>query len=69
MPAKVKLNDKMVEQAVKLGNFKTKQHALNAALEEFVQRQRRLHILKLAGKIEFDPAWNYKTMRAKSLPS
>ena len=68
VPAKLKLNDKMVEQAVKLGNFKTKQHALNAALEEFVQRQRRLRILKLAGKIEFDPAWDYKKMRAEYLP-
>ncbi len=65
MPTKVKLNDKMVEQAVKLGNFKTKQQALNAALEEFVQRHRRLHILELAGKIDFDPAWDYKRMRAK----
>jgi hypothetical protein len=65
MPAKVKLNDKMVEQAVKLGNFQTKQQAMNAALEEFVQRHRRLHILELAGKIDFDPSWNYKKMRTK----
>ena len=34
-------------------------------MREFVQRQRRLHILKLAGKIDFDPAWDYKKMRAK----
>lgn len=65
MPTNVKLNDKMVEQAVKLGNFKTKQQALNAALKEFVQRHRRLHILELSGKIDFDPEWDYKKMRAK----
>jgi len=35
MPTNPKLDDRMVEEAVKLGNFKTKQEALNAALAEF----------------------------------
>jgi Arc/MetJ family transcription regulator len=65
MPANLKLDDKMVEEAVKLGNFKTKQEALNAALAEFVQRRNRLRILELAGKIDFDPNWDYKKMRGK----
>jgi Arc/MetJ family transcription regulator len=65
MPTSVKLNDKMVEQAVKLGRFKTKQQALNAALKEFVERHNRLRILELAGKIDFDPQWDYKKMRVK----
>jgi hypothetical protein len=37
---------------------------LKAALSEFVQRRSRLRILELAGKIDFDPGWNYKQMRA-----
>ncbi len=65
MPASLKFDEKMVEEAVKLGNFKTKQEALNAALAEFVQRRNRLRILELAGKIDFDPAWDYKKMRGK----
>ncbi len=65
MPTNLKLDDKMVEEAVKLGNFKTKQEALNAALAEFVQRRNRLRILELAGKIDFDPNWDYKKMRGK----
>ena len=65
MPASLKFDDKMVEEAVKLGNFKTRQEALNAALAEFVQRRNRLRILELAGKIDFDPAWDYKKMRGK----
>ena len=65
MPTNLKLDDKMVEEAVKLGNFKTKQEALNAALAEFVERRNRLRILELAGKIDFDPNWDYKKMRGK----
>ncbi|MGD0412856.1 MAG: type II toxin-antitoxin system VapB family antitoxin [Verrucomicrobiota bacterium] len=65
MLTRLKLDDKMVEEAVKLGNFKTKEQALNAALTEFVQRHNRLRILELAGKINFDPGWDHKKMRGK----
>ena len=65
MLTNLKLDDKMVKEAVKLGNFKTKQEALNAALTEFVQRRNRLRILELAGQIDFDPDWDYKKMRGK----
>ncbi|MGA2556801.1 MAG: type II toxin-antitoxin system VapB family antitoxin [Verrucomicrobiota bacterium] len=65
MIATLRLDDKMVEEAVKLGNFKSKEQALNAALTEFIQRRNRRRILELAGKINFDPDWNYKKMRDK----
>ena len=55
----------MVEEAVRLGNFKTKQEALNVALSEFVARRNRLRILELGGKIEFRPNWDYKKLRGK----
>jgi len=66
MPANLKLDEKLIREAVELGDFKTRRQAVNAALAEFVERRRRLRILDLAGKIEFDPAWNYKRMRRSS---
>ena len=63
MPTNLKLDDRLIEQTVRLGRFKTKQQAVNAALAEFVRRRQRLRILELAGQIEFDPAWDYKEMR------
>lgn len=63
VPTNLKLNDKLIEETVKLGNFKSKQQAVNAALAEFVDRRQRLRILELEGKIDFDPKWDYKTMR------
>lgn len=65
MAMNLKLDEKMVEEAVRLGNFKTKQEALSVALSEFVARRNRLRILELGGKIEFRPDWNYKKMRGK----
>jgi Arc/MetJ family transcription regulator len=63
MATNLKLNDKLIEEAVKLGHFKSKQEAVNSAMAEYVQRRQRLRILELGGKIEFDPKWDYKKMR------
>jgi len=63
MPTNLKLNDKLIDETVKLGGFKTKQDAVNTALEEYVHRRKRLKILELGGKIDFDPNWDYKRMR------
>jgi Arc/MetJ family transcription regulator len=63
MPTNLKLDDRLIDETLKLGNFKSKQQAVNAALAEFIQRRGRLRILDLAGKIRFDPKWNYKRMR------
>jgi len=63
MATNLKLDDKLIEATVKLGHFKSKRQAVNTALAEFVQRRQRLRILELAGKIQFDPDWDYKKMR------
>jgi len=63
MPTNLKLDDKLIEATVKLGNFKSKQAAVNTALAEYVHRRQRLRILKLGGKIAFDPKWDYKKLR------
>jgi len=63
VPTNLKLDDGLIDEAFKLGNFKSKQQAVNTALAEFVQRRQRLRILDLAGKIKFDPKWNHKKMR------
>ena len=63
MPTNLKLDDKLIEATVTLGNFKSKQEAVNTALAEFVHRRQRQRILDLVGKIAFDPKWDYKKMR------
>jgi Arc/MetJ family transcription regulator len=63
MPTNLKLDDRMIAEAVRLGSFKTKQEAVNAALAEFVARRNRLRLLELRGQVEFDSTWDYKRMR------
>lgn len=66
MPTNLKLDDRLIEETVRLGNFKTKKEAVNTALAEFVNRRQRLRILELDGKIDFDPEWDYKQLRGRS---
>ena len=63
MATNLKLDDALIAEAVKLGAFRTKQQAVNAAVAEFVLRRQRQRILELGGKIEFAPDWDYKKMR------
>jgi Arc/MetJ family transcription regulator len=65
VPTNLKLDDRLLEETVKLGQFKSKREAVNTALAEYVHRRQRLRILDLRGKIDFDPAWDYKKMRGK----
>jgi Arc/MetJ family transcription regulator len=67
MATNLKLDDSLIEAAVRLGPFKTKQQAVNMALAEFVQRRQRLRILELGGQIVFDPKWDYKKMRRRKV--
>jgi hypothetical protein len=61
----LKLNEKLIEEVVRLGGFKSKQEAVNTTIKEYVCRRKRLGILKLCGQIDFDPNWNYNWMRRK----
>jgi hypothetical protein len=36
---------------------------VNEALREFIQRRQRLELARLAGKVEYDPKYDYKRER------
>ena len=64
MRTNIVLDDKLVQEAMKLANVKTKREAVDVALRRFVQsgRQRRLLALKGTGGIH--PAYDYKRARS-----
>lgn len=65
MPSNLAIDDKLLKRALKLGGFKTKRETVNKALEAFIQARRRKRILKLMGKIDWDPDYDYKKERAR----
>ncbi|PYY13280.1 MAG: DUF2191 domain-containing protein [Acidobacteria bacterium] len=63
MATNLGLNDELISEAQKLGKHRSKKEAVNAALDEYVTRRKQLGILKLFGKIDYDPRYNYKRAR------
>jgi Arc/MetJ family transcription regulator len=46
----LKLDDRLLDETVKLGRFKSKQQAVNWVLADYVHRRQQLRMLELAGK-------------------
>ncbi len=65
MATNLALDDKLIAEAREIGRHKTKKETVTAALREYIQRRKQRRILGLAGKIEYDPKYNYKTLRRK----
>ena len=63
MRTNIVLNDSLIEEAFKLSRAKTKKELVNQALKEFVENRKRLDLMDLGGKIEFDEDYNYKALR------
>lgn len=63
MATNLQLDDRLILKAVQLGAHRTKKEAVTAALESYVGHLERLEILELFGKVDYDPAYDYKKQR------
>ena len=63
MATNLALDDELIEKAKRLGGFKTKKEAVNAALKEFTQRRDQMKIIELFGTIDYDPDYDPRKLR------
>jgi len=63
MATNLALDDKLIEEAKKLGRHRTKKDAVNAALAEYIQRRKQQKIIELFGTIDYDESYDYKRAR------
>ena len=63
MATNLDLDDRLIQEAQKLGGHRTKKEAVTAALDEYVRRRKQLEILSLFGTVDFDPSYDYKRER------
>ena len=59
------LYDSLIEEAVKVGNHRTKKEAVTAALLEYVQARKRLEVLDWAGKVDYYDDYDAKRLRSR----
>jgi hypothetical protein len=65
MPTNLAIDDRLIEQAQKLGRHRTKKDAVTAALDEYIQRRKQQDILPLFGTIDYQANYHYKHERRR----
>jgi Bacterial antitoxin of type II TA system, VapB len=65
MASHIRVDTQLVEEAVTLGQHRTRTEAATAALAEYVKLKRRLGLLDLAGHVDFGPTYGYKAKRGR----
>ncbi|MGA8765441.1 MAG: type II toxin-antitoxin system VapB family antitoxin [Candidatus Acidiferrales bacterium] len=63
MPTNLALDDRLIEEARKLGRHRTKKETVTAALDEYIERRKQQNILSLFGTIEYEARRDYKRER------
>ena len=65
MATHLAIDDALIVEAQTIGGGATKKAAVTEALKEYIQRRKQVQILSLFGKVEYDPEYDYKTLRAR----
>ena len=65
MATNLAIDDRLLEEARKVGGQKTKKATVTQALEEYIQRRKQQRVLQLFGSIDIDPKYDFKAQRRR----
>jgi len=63
MATNLAIDDELIEAARKIGGHRTKKSVVTEALKEYIERRKQKEIITLFGKLDYDPAYDYKKQR------
>lgn len=65
MATNLQIDTNLLEEAQRVGGFKTKRETVNTALDAFIRYYKRQQLLLLRDQIEYEPEHDYKAGRSK----
>ena len=65
VPTNLAIDDRLLEEAQRIGGHRTKKATVTEALEEYIQHRKQAKILELFGSVDFDPKYDYKKQRSR----
>ena len=65
MATNLAIDERLLEEALKIGGQKTKKATVTQALNEYIQRRKQGRIVELFGRIDIDPKYDYKAQRRR----
>ena len=65
MATNLALDDRLLEEALKIGGRATKKDTVTEALQEYISRRKQARVADLFGTIDYDPKYDYKKQRRR----
>ncbi len=65
MATNLALDDRLLQEALKIGGRTTKRETVTEALQEYINRRKQLGVLELFGSVDYDPKYAYKKQRRR----
>ncbi len=65
MNTNIDIDDKLMDEALALGEARTKKAVVNEALAEYVLIRKQRRLLDLFGTVDIDPIYDYKAERGR----
>lgn len=65
MATNLAIDNRLLDEALRIGGRATKKATVTEALQEYIARRKQLDIIKLFGTIEWDSSYDYKKQRRR----
>jgi hypothetical protein len=59
------LDDRLLEEALRIGGRSTKKETVTEALQEYINRRKQAAVVDLFGSVDYDPKYDYKKQRRR----
>ena len=59
------LDDRLLEEALRIGGRSTKRETVTEALQEYINRRKQAAVVDLFGSVDYDPKYDYKKQRRR----
>ena len=65
MATNLALDDRLLDEALRIGGRATKKDTVTEALQEYISRRKQARVLELFGSVDYDPKYDYKKQRRR----
>ena len=65
MATNLALDQRLLDEALRIGGRSTKKETVTEALEEYIARRKQSRVVELFGTVEYDAKYDYKRQRRR----